>query len=117
MRPITASRADAREADAWSWWTLFWIVFCAVTARTAAMAQNRLVDARIDAENPRTRSRALPAGRVTRGFVLGLVIVSSALFVYGAYRLNPVCFALSPVALFVLFGYPWTKRFTSLCLA
>ena len=67
-----------------SWWQLGWIVFCTVMARTAAMAQNRLVDARLDEENPRTRNRALPAGRVSTRFVTLLVMLSSAAFVVGA---------------------------------
>jgi 4-hydroxybenzoate polyprenyltransferase len=99
----------------WSWSKIFWIIFCAVTARTAAMAQNRLVDARIDAENPRTAERALPSGRVTRGFVVGLVIVASALFVFGASQLNDLCLYLSPVALLVVLAYPYAKRFTVHC--
>ncbi|MFQ5845398.1 MAG: UbiA-like polyprenyltransferase [Planctomycetota bacterium] len=108
-----AALAFAAEGG-WRWGTLLWIVFCAVTARTAAMAQNRLADARLDARNPRTETRALPAGRVTRPFVLGVVIVSAALFVFGAARLNPLCLRLSPVVLAVLLGYPFAKRFTSL---
>ena len=112
---LAAGALATRETDSWSWWTLFWIVFCAVTARTAAMSQNRLIDASLDAHNPRTANRALPGGRVSRRFVIGLVVVSSALFVFGAWRINRICFHLSPVALFVLLGYPWTKRFTLLC--
>jgi 4-hydroxybenzoate polyprenyltransferase len=78
------------------------------------MAQNRLVDERIDARNPRTRERALPAGRVTRGFVLALVLLSSALFVLGAGLLNRLCLILSPLVLLLLLTYPLAKRFTSL---
>jgi 4-hydroxybenzoate polyprenyltransferase len=111
-----ASAALAMRAEGgWSLRTALWIVFCAVMARTAAMAQNRLLDARLDAENPRTASRALPAGRVTRGFVLGLVVAASALFVVGAAQLNRLCLLLSPVVLLVLLSYPYTKRFTALC--
>jgi 4-hydroxybenzoate polyprenyltransferase len=111
-----ASGALALRAEGgWAWPPVLWIVFCAVCARTAAMAQNRLVDARLDASNPRTRGRALPAGRVTRGFVLALVVGASALFVFGAAQLNALCFRLSPLALFVLLAYPYTKRFTALC--
>ena len=111
-----ASAALAMRAEGgWSTRTALWIVFCAVMARTAAMAQNRLVDARLDARNPRTASRALPAGRVTRGFVVGLVLASSLLFVLGAARLNPLCLKLSPAVLLVLLSYPYAKRFTSLC--
>lgn len=108
-----AALAFAAEG-AFSWRTTLWIVFCAVAARTAAMAQNRLLDRGIDAENPRTRGRALPAGRVTRGFVLGLVLLSVALFVLGAWRLNPLCFLLSPVVMAVHLTYPFAKRFTVL---
>jgi len=112
---LAAGALAMRESETWSWSTLFWIVFCAVTARTAAMAQNRLIDAGLDAENPRTANRALPGGRVSRGFVIGLVVVSSLLFVVGAWKINSICFRLSPLALFVLLAYPWTKRFTLLC--
>jgi 4-hydroxybenzoate polyprenyltransferase len=79
------------------------------------MSQNRLVDRRLDAENPRTARRALPAGRVTRPFVLAIVVASSALFVFGAWQLNRLVFLLSPVALLVVLGYPFAKRFTALC--
>ncbi len=111
-----ASAALAMRAEGgWSTRTALWIVFCAVAARTAAMAQNRLVDARLDAGNPRTAARALPAGRVTRGFVLALVVAASALFVAGAAQLNPLCLVLSPLVLLVLLSYPYAKRFTALC--
>jgi 4-hydroxybenzoate polyprenyltransferase len=112
---LGAGALALRAEGGWSWRTVGWIVFCAVCARTAAMAQNRLLDARLDAANPRTASRALPARRVTRAFVLGLVFVASALFVLGARALNPLCFRLSFVALAVLLLYPLTKRFTALC--
>jgi len=110
-----ASAALAMRAEGgWAWAQAGWIVLCAVAARTAAMAQNRLADAELDAANPRTASRALPAGRVTRGFVLGLVALSCAVFVFGAAMLNRLCLSLSPVVLAVLLGYPYAKRFTSL---
>jgi len=104
-----------RAEGGWSTRTALWIVLCAVAARTAAMAQNRLVDARVDAGNPRTAARALPAGRVTRGFVLALVVLASAVFVLGAWQLNHLCLLLSPVVLLVLLSYPYAKRFTALC--
>jgi len=111
-----ASAALAMKAEGgWSTRQALWIVFCAVCARTAAMAQNRLVDARLDAENPRTAGRALPAGRVTRGFVAALVALGAALFVFGAAQLNRLCLYLSPVVLAVLLTYPYAKRFTALC--
>jgi 4-hydroxybenzoate polyprenyltransferase len=94
--------------------TVFWIVIAMVGARSAAMAFNRLVDVRIDAKNPRTAGRALPAGLVNRGFVIVFTIVSAALLVFAAWQLNPLALALSPLALLVILGYSFTKRFTSL---
>lgn len=94
--------------------TLLLVVVCAVAARTAAMAFNRLVDARIDARNPRTRGRELPAGVLAPGRVLALVLLSSTVFVAGAYGLSPLCGRLSFAVLVVLLGYSLTKRFTSL---
>lgn len=90
------------------------VVVCAVAARTAAMAFNRLVDARIDAENPRTRGREIPAGVVSRGRAALLVVLASAVFVAGAFALGPLCGRLSPLVLVVLFGYSFAKRFTAL---
>lgn len=92
--------------------TVLWIVVAMVGARSAAMAFNRLVDRDFDAANPRTRTRALPAGLVTPRWVAGFVVASSALLVLAAWRLNPLALALSPVALLVILGYSFTKRFT-----
>jgi 4-hydroxybenzoate polyprenyltransferase len=83
-----------------------------VAARSAAMAFNRLADAAYDAENPRTRMRALPAGLLTRQFVAAFVVVSCAAFIFAAAQLNRLCLILSPVALAVLLLYSYTKRFT-----
>jgi 4-hydroxybenzoate polyprenyltransferase len=83
-----------------------------VAARSAAMAFNRLVDADIDAENPRTKIRALPAGKLSRQFVLGFVVVTSAILMFAAWQLNPLSFYLSPISLAILFFYSYTKRFT-----
>jgi 4-hydroxybenzoate polyprenyltransferase len=94
------------------WRTVGWIVVAMVGARSAAMGWNRLVDRRIDAANPRTAGRALPAGAVSPGFVAGFVAASAALMVVAAWRLNPLALALSPVALAVLLLYSYTKRFT-----
>ena len=100
-------------AGGWpSWRTVFWIVVAMVGARSAAMAFNRLVDRRIDAANPRTALRALPAGLVTPGAVALFTAVCAALLVLAAWELNPLAFALSPVALGILFLYSYTKRFT-----
>ena len=94
-------------------WKLSWIVVAMVGARSAAMAFNRLVDARIDARNPRTRMRHLPAGLLSRGFAWAFVAASSALFFVAAGALNPLCLRLAPLALAVVFFYSFTKRFTS----
>ena len=93
-------------------WTLFWICVALVAARSAAMAFNRLADADIDAANPRTKTRALPAGKLSRQFVAGFVAVTSALLIFAAWQLNPLAFRLSPVALGIVFLYSYTKRFT-----
>jgi len=91
---------------------LFWIVIAMVAARSAAMAFNRLADAAIDGANPRTRTRALPAGHLSPAFVATFVVVSCAIFVLAAAQLNRLAFWLSPVALAVLLLYSYTKRFT-----
>ena len=111
---LAAAALAMRGHGGWSWETVLWIVLCAVFARTAAMAQNRLIDARIDAQNPRTASRALPAGRVMTGFVRDLVLGSSVLFVLCAWMLNDLCLYVSPIVLVVLLTYPYAKRFTAL---
>ena len=91
---------------------LAWIIVAMVAARSAAMAFNRLADASIDAANPRTRTRALPAGTLTSGFVITFVLASCAVFVLAAYQLNRLAFILSPFALAVVLLYSYTKRFT-----
>ncbi|GIU79555.1 MAG: 4-hydroxybenzoate octaprenyltransferase [Bryobacteraceae bacterium] len=96
------------------WPKLGWILACMVTARSAAMAFNRILDAEIDARNPRTRNRHLPAGLLSRSFAWSFTIVCSLLFVLSAAQLNRLCLLLSPLALGVVFFYSWTKRFTSL---
>ncbi|MDE0313327.1 MAG: putative 4-hydroxybenzoate polyprenyltransferase [Candidatus Poribacteria bacterium] len=93
---------------------LGWILVAMVGARSCAMAFNRLADAKIDSENPRTAMRAIPAGLITKGAVWIFTLVSAGLLVFAAWRLNPLAFALSPVALAVIMGYSYTKRFTSL---
>ena len=91
---------------------LIWIVVAMVAARSAAMAFNRLADASIDAANPRTSARALPAGHLSSGFVAMFVVVASAVLVLAASQLNRLALWLSPVALAVLLLYSYTKRFT-----
>jgi 4-hydroxybenzoate polyprenyltransferase len=91
---------------------LGWIVVCMVAARSAAMAFNRLVDAKLDAANPRTSMRALPAGTLSAGFVGGFVVVACAVFVVGAAMLNRLTLELAPLALIVVLAYSYTKRLT-----
>lgn len=91
---------------------LFWICVALVAARSAAMAFNRLADAELDRQNPRTAARALPAGLLSRNFVLCFVIVWSAVLLIAARMLNPLSLYLAPVALAIVFGYSYTKRFT-----
>jgi 4-hydroxybenzoate polyprenyltransferase len=91
---------------------LLWIIVAMVAARSAAMAFNRLADAAIDAANPRTRTRALPAGHLSSAFVASFVVVASAVFVLAASQLNRLTFWLSPFALAILLLYSYTKRFT-----
>jgi 4-hydroxybenzoate polyprenyltransferase len=92
-----------------------WILLAMVAARSAAMAFNRAVDAKLDAENPRTKMRAIPAGRLGVPFTLGFAAASTGLLVLAAERLNPLCLKLSPLAVLVFLGYSYTKRFTALC--
>ena len=92
---------------------LVWIIVCMVGARSAAMAFNRIVDARFDKENPRTHDRALPSGKINAGNYAVFLIASSALFVFAAWMLNSLAFYLSPVALAIVFFYSLTKRFTA----
>ncbi len=91
---------------------VFWIVVCMVSARSAAMAFNRWADAELDAVNPRTAMRALPAGVLSRDFVGGFVLVFALLFLVGAGMLNRLALALAPVALAVVLGYSYMKRMT-----
>jgi 4-hydroxybenzoate polyprenyltransferase len=91
---------------------LLWIVVCMVSARSTAMAFNRWADASIDAANPRTASRAIPAGLLSRGFVGGFTVAMAAIFIFAASRLNHLTLLLSPLALAIVMGYSYTKRFT-----
>ncbi len=91
-----------------------WIIMAMVGARTAAMAMNRLIDAEIDARNPRTAVRAIPAGHISRGLTLVFIVASIALMLLAAQMLGPLCLKLSPIALFFLVLYSYCKRFTSL---
>ncbi|MBK8167550.1 MAG: UbiA family prenyltransferase [bacterium] len=94
--------------------TLLWVLVAMVGARSAAMAFNRLADRAIDADNPRTADRHLPAGTIPVAGAVVFTLAAAALLVIAAWRLNPLCLKLSPVALLVTLGYSYTKRFTAL---
>ena len=96
------------------WRVIGWILVSMVGARSAAMAFNRIADAKLDAANPRTASRAIPAGIVSLAAAWIFTVASAALLVLAAYMLNPLAFALSPLALVAILGYSYSKRFTSL---
>jgi 4-hydroxybenzoate polyprenyltransferase len=96
-----------------SWMQVAWIVVCMVSARSAAMGFNRLADARFDALNPRTAMRELPRGAMSRVEAALFVVVSSIVFVFASSRLSPLCLALSPVALVIVFWYSLAKRVTT----
>ncbi len=92
---------------------MFWILLAMVGARSSAMAFNRLVDVHYDAQNPRTQDRALPRGILSRRFFIGFIIISSAVFIFSAWMLNPLTFALSFPGLAWILFYSYTKRFTA----
>jgi len=95
------------------WTTVVWILVAMVAARSAAMGFNRAADARLDALNPRTANREMPRGTIGMREAAIFVVVSSIVFAYAAWRLGPLCFALSPVALVIVFWYSLAKRFTT----
>jgi 4-hydroxybenzoate polyprenyltransferase len=108
-----AMTAMLLAAGGWPGWrTLGWIIVAMVAARSAAMAFNRWADAELDAENPRTRSRAIPAGLLSKQFVLGFTCVAVAAFLAAAAELNRLTLELAPLALGVLLGYSYLKRVT-----
>ena len=112
--PFAFASAVLAVEGAIPWLKLGWVVLAMVGARSAAMGFNRLADQWIDAKNPRTASRELPSGALSRAEVWVFVIASAGALVLAAGLLNPVCLTLSPVALAIVFGYSYTKRFTSL---
>jgi 4-hydroxybenzoate polyprenyltransferase len=95
-----------------AWHQLVWIIVAMISARSAAMAFNRVADAAIDAANPRTQTRALPTGTLTPSFVTTFVVISCAVFVLAASQLNHLTLILSPLALAIVLLYSYTKRFT-----
>jgi len=106
----------ATKSYEFEWITLLYVVFCMIFARSAAMAFNRYIDRDIDAANSRTAQvREIPNGSIKAKSALIFVIINSLLFVTTTYLINSLCFALSPIALLVILGYSYTKRFTALC--
>jgi 4-hydroxybenzoate polyprenyltransferase len=103
----------AWRSHPFSWTQVAWIVVCMVSARSAAMGFNRLVDARFDALNPRTSMRELPRGAMSRTEAALFVVVSSIVFIFAASRLSTLCFALAPTALIIVFWYSLAKRVTT----
>jgi 4-hydroxybenzoate polyprenyltransferase len=106
----------ATKSNEFEWMTLLYVVFCMIFARSAAMAFNRYIDRDIDAANSRTAEvREIPNGSIKANSALIFVIINSLLFISITYLINSLCFALSPIALLVILGYSYTKRFTALC--
>jgi 4-hydroxybenzoate polyprenyltransferase len=106
----------ATKSYEFEWITLVYVIFCMVFARSAAMAFNRYIDRGIDTANPRTaKVREIPNGSIKANSALLFVIINSLLFIATTYFINPLCLALSPIALLVVLGYSYTKRFTALC--
>lgn len=91
------------------------IILCMIFARNSAMAFNRLIDRKIDAKNPRTAVREIPSGKISIFNARLFVVINSTLFIISTFFINSLCFYLSPIALIVVLGYSYTKRFTSLC--
>jgi len=112
--PFALASASLAAREGFGWSQIGWIVLAMVGARSAAMGFNRLADQAIDARNPRTAARELPRGALARGDVWAFVLISAGVLVLAAARLNPLCLALSPAALAIVFGYSYTKRFTPL---
>lgn len=106
--------ASLANGTAPTFWQIFWVCVAMVGARTAAMGLNRIIDVRIDAENPRTAERHLPSGRVSTAEAWLMVFAAFGLLLVAAWMLNPLCLKLSPVAIFFLVLYSYCKRFTSM---
>ena len=107
--------AISTTSNTFSWFKLALMVLCMVFARNAAMAFNRYLDRKIDAKNPRTQERDIPSGRISVNNALLFTCANCLMFVAATWFINPLCFYLSPVALFIILGYSFTKRFTALC--
>ena len=112
---LTGLTLGFRDGQAFDFFKIIYVVLCMVFARSAAMAFNRYADRNIDARNPRTAVREIPAGMISAKNALAFVWINSILFMVSAFMINRLCFYLSPVALAVVLGYSFTKRFTALC--
>jgi 4-hydroxybenzoate polyprenyltransferase len=113
--PFAYAGAFLAERRTPAWQTLVWITVAMVAARSAAMALNRLIDAGIDARNPRTARRELPAGRLSKAEVVGFTAASLGVLVLAAFFLSPPCRYLWPIVVAAFIAYPYTKRFTWFC--
>lgn len=102
-------------AHSFSWLKILLMVTCMIFARNAAMAFNRYLDRDIDAKNPRTKVRDIPAGRISASSAFLFTLINCVLFIAATWFINTLCFLLSPIALLVILGYSATKRFTALC--
>lgn len=107
--------AISNTEQEFNWQKLLLMVLCMVFARNAAMAYNRYLDRDIDAQNPRTIIRDIPSGKISPNEALIFTIINSVLFIIVTFFINKICFFLSPIALAVVLGYSYTKRFTALC--
>jgi len=107
--------ATLESTDGLNWRLFLLVLLCMVFARSAAMAFNRYLDRDIDKQNPRTAVREIPAGVISARSALAFVIINCLLFIAVTWFINPICFYLSPIALLVILGYSYTKRFTFLC--
>jgi 4-hydroxybenzoate polyprenyltransferase len=107
--------AISNTEEEFNWLKLLLMVLCMLFARNAAMAYNRYLDRDIDAQNPRTAIRDIPSGKISSNEALIFTIINSLLFIISTLFINKICFYLSPVALTVVLGYSYTKRFTPLC--
>ena len=107
--------AISTTSNPFLWYKLALMVLCMVFARNAAMAFNRYLDRKIDAKNPRTQERDIPSGRISVNNALLFTCANCLMFVVATWFINPLCFYLSPVALSIILGYSFTKRFTALC--
>ena len=114
---LTGALLAIHRTNEWSLaplaWRILWIIVAMVAARSAAMGFNRLVDADYDARNPRTATRELPRGAMSRREAIAFVAIASAVFLFAAFELGPLCFFLAPVALGIVFWYSLAKRITS----